>query len=100
MHDLLFRHQDALREKYLFKYAGMLGLDIGRFCWELKNRVYRERVRRDFRSGVMNGVYSTPTVFINGVRHSGALNVEVLLDVVNRLENGQEHALSGLELAV
>lgn len=100
MHDLLFRHQDALHEKYLFKYAGMLGLDIERFCWELKNRAYRERVRRDFRSGVRNGVYSTPTVFINGVRHSGAFNVEVLLDVVNRIDDGRKDRVTGVELAV
>ena len=84
MHDMLFQNQDALTENHLVKYAETLNLDLGRFCWELKNRVYRERVREDFRSGVMNGVYSTPSIFINGVRHNGMFDLEALCDVVTR----------------
>lgn len=84
MHDLLFQHQDALTEDHLLEYAGLLQLDLGRFCWELKNRVYRERVREDFRSGVLNLVFSTPSLFINGVLHNGAFDLETLLDAVRR----------------
>jgi protein-disulfide isomerase len=98
MHDLLFRRQDALRKKHLLRYAETLGLNRGRFCWELKNRVYRDRVRRDFRSGVINGVYSTPTVFINGVRHAGALTTEALLDAVNGV--GDPRKSPGVELVL
>jgi predicted DsbA family dithiol-disulfide isomerase len=95
MHDLLFRGQDALCKKHLLRYAEMLALDLRRFCWELKNRIYRDRVRQDFRSGVMNGVYSTPAVFINGVRYAGPLGLEALLDAVNRIGDPPKNRLLG-----
>lgn len=88
MHDMLFRHQDELRKRHLLKYAETLGLDLGQFCWELKHRVHRERVRQDFRNGVMNLVYTTPALFINGVRYFGGLNFEALLDAVSQVEDG------------
>jgi protein-disulfide isomerase len=84
MHDLLFQHQNALREKHLLGYATLLGLDMERFRCDLKTGVYRERVRRDFQSGVRNGVYATPCIFINGVRHNGAFDLNELLEVVSR----------------
>ncbi len=79
MHDLLFENQKALRTKDLWRYAQQLSLDAQRFREELKNRTYEERVRQDFRRGVANGVYGTPGLFINGVRHNGALDHDSLL---------------------
>ena len=74
MHDLLFENQAALRTKELHGYAQRLGLDAARFREELKNRTYEDRVREDFRRGVANGVYGTPGLFINGLRHNGAID--------------------------
>jgi formate-nitrite transporter family protein len=79
MHDLLFEHQNALRPKDLYKYAEQLGLDSKRFRSELKDRTYEDRVREDFRRGVANGVYGTPGLFINGIRHNGGLDLESIL---------------------
>jgi formate-nitrite transporter family protein len=84
MHNMLFQDQGALTENHLVKYAETLNLDLRRFCWGLKDRAYRERVREDFRSGVMNGVYSTPSIFIDSVRHSRTFDVETLCDAVTR----------------
>ncbi len=70
MHDLLFRNQSALKKKNLARYAEQLGLDKKRFNEELKHHVYAERVRKQFKLGVQNGVYSTPGLFVNGVRFS------------------------------
>ena len=85
MHDLLFEHQDALRTKDLYKYSEQLGLDTKRFRTELKERTYEERVREDFRRGVANGVYGTPGLFINGIRHNGGLDLESIL---GKLQDG------------
>lgn len=74
MHDLLFQHQTALATKNLKAYARELALDPDRFSHDLKNRVFEERVREDFRRGVSNGVYGTPGLFINGVRYDGPLD--------------------------
>jgi protein-disulfide isomerase len=78
MHDVLFQNQDALARKFLLTYADNLKLDINRFRTELKSQTYNERVRDDFRRGVQNGVYHTPGLFLNGVRHDGAWDRETL----------------------
>jgi protein-disulfide isomerase len=79
MHDLLFQHQTALGTKDLYRYAGQLALDAKRFRSELTGRTYEDRVREDFRRGVANGVYGTPALFINGVRHDGAWDLDSLI---------------------
>jgi protein-disulfide isomerase len=79
MHNLLFQNQNALETKDLLRYAQQLSLDMQRFRGELKNRTYAERVREDFRRGVANGVYGTPSLFINGVRHDGTTDRDSLL---------------------
>jgi protein-disulfide isomerase len=78
MHDLLFQHQAALATRDLYGYADQLALDAKRFRAELADRTYEDRVREDFRRGVANGVYGTPALFINGVRHDGEWDLESL----------------------
>jgi protein-disulfide isomerase len=78
MHDLLFRNQNALKYKSLLTYGESLSLNMDRFSRELKKEFYRERVREDFRRGVQNGVYGTPGLFLNGVRHDGAWDRDTL----------------------
>lgn len=84
MHDLLFQNQIALKRKDLLAYGERLGLDRDRFTREMKKRVYEERVREDFRRGVQNGVYKTPGLFLNGVRHDGAWDRETLLQTLTQ----------------
>jgi protein-disulfide isomerase len=79
MHDLLFEHQGALEQKHLTGYAQQLTLDRNTFGKALKDRTFEERVREDFRRGVANGVYGTPGLFVNGVRHDGALDAQSIL---------------------
>lgn len=84
MHDLLFQNQNALKRKSLLAYGESLGLDGNRFNRELKKRVYEDRVREDFRRGVQNGVYKTPGLFLNGVRHDGAWDRDTLLQTLTQ----------------
>ena len=84
MHDLLFRNQNALERKHLLTYAESLALDMDRFTAALKKQVYRQRVREDFRRGVENGVYGTPGLFLNDVRHAGAWDPDALLAYVSK----------------
>jgi protein-disulfide isomerase len=82
MHDLLFQNQNALKRKNLLTYGESLGLDARRLKNDLKKRVYEDRVREDFRRGVQNGVYKTPGLFLNGVRHDGAWDRDTLLQTL------------------
>lgn len=84
MHDLLYENQRTLDDRHLVRFAAELGLDGDRFARELREGVYRERVREDFMSGVRSGVNGTPTFFINGVRHDGPWDAESLLAGLER----------------
>jgi protein-disulfide isomerase len=79
MHDLLFRHQDALDEGDLLAYGAALGLNRARFVPEMAAKAYAARVREDFMGGVRAGVTGTPTFFVNGVRHDGPHDLRTLL---------------------
>ncbi len=70
MHTLLFENQSALGDKDLLRYAAQLELDTARFRRDLKDGAYSARVRENFRAGVQNGVFSTPGLFLNGVRQA------------------------------
>ena len=82
MHDLLYENQDALEPEDLVQYARALKLDLPRFVLEMREHVYAQRVREDFRSGVRSGVNGTPTFFINGVRHNGPFDLVSLLAAI------------------
>ena len=85
MHDLLYENQDALEPEDLVQYARALKLDVPRLVLEMREHLYAERVREDFRSGVRSGVNGTPTFFINGVRHNGPFDLESLLAAIEEV---------------
>jgi len=68
MHDLLFGDQGRLEDPHLWRRAERLELDLARFDVDRRSDEVRERVARDFRSGVRAGVVTTPTLFawVNG----------------------------------
>lgn len=82
MHDTLYENQNALTTDDLVAYAGQLGVSRETFTNELRRPTYAQRVREDFESGVRSGVNGTPTFYINGVRHNGSYEFEVLLDAI------------------
>jgi Na+/H+ antiporter NhaA len=82
MHDLLFKHQDALRPRDLISYAQELGLDVERFTDDLREHTGSARVAEDVDSADLSGVSGTPTFFINGRRHYGAYDIVALSQAV------------------
>ena len=82
MHDLLFRHQDALRPSDLIRYSGELGLDVERFRADLRAGAGAGRVAADVDSADLSGVSGTPSFFINGLRHHGAYDIATLTEAV------------------
>ena len=82
MHEHLLENQHALNDADLVAYATMLGLDTRQFAADLEGSASAEHVRRQFQSGVDSGVRSTPTFFINGVRHDDYWDAETLLTAI------------------
>ncbi|MGH7530316.1 MAG: DsbA family protein [Gemmatimonadales bacterium] len=79
MHDLLFRHPDALRDSDLVRYAVSLGLDPEWVAMALRVHLYAGRVQRHFLGGVESGVTGTPSFFINESRYDGVCDVPSLV---------------------
>jgi protein-disulfide isomerase len=78
MHELLFADQSRLEDPHLWDHARELKLDLERFDADRRGDDVRDRVRRDFQSGVRAGVVTTPTVFFDSEMHSGQLDAEAL----------------------
>jgi protein-disulfide isomerase len=85
MHDLLFRHQSALEDGDLRRYAVELELDVALFDSDRTGAAVLGRVGRDVESGMASGkVRGTPTLFIDGVVHRGGYDAATLLEALAR----------------
>jgi protein-disulfide isomerase len=83
MHDALFDDQGRLEDPHLWARAERLGLDLGRFDADRRDPAVVERIGADFRGGVRAGVPTTPTLFLDGVRHAGRPDAAVLERLAN-----------------
>jgi protein-disulfide isomerase len=83
MHGLLFHRQRALDDGDLQRYAGQIGLDVGRFDQDRFGVDVASRVRRDVESGTATGqVQGTPTLFIDGVVYRGSHDAASLMEAL------------------
>jgi protein-disulfide isomerase len=83
LHDVLFNKQQELQPDDLKRHAIELGLNAPAFNQCLDSSKYGERVRDGLAEGNQLGVNSTPTIFINGRRLSGAQPYEVFAAVID-----------------
>ncbi len=85
MHELLFHRQKALEDDDLRTYAGEIGLDLIRFEQDRSGEDVSAHIARDVASGESTGmVRGTPTLFIDGVLHSGGYDTTALLEALAR----------------
>jgi protein-disulfide isomerase len=77
MHDKLFADQQHEDRPTFEKYAGELGLDMGKFKAALDAQKGKEAIEADAAAGGKIGARGTPAFFINGKFLSGAQPFEV-----------------------
>jgi protein-disulfide isomerase len=63
MVDAIYADPGHVDDPHLWARAERLGLDLDRFEAERRSEQVRQRVRRDFESGIRAGVTATPAVF-------------------------------------
>jgi protein-disulfide isomerase len=80
MSELMFQRQQLLDRQHLVRYAASLGMEMPRFEADLDQDAHRDRIERDIASGVALGLWSTPTLFLNGVIIDG--DEESIIDAV------------------
>ena len=81
-HDSLFRGQDDIAVPALKQRAVDMGLDTGRFNECLDSGVKWVDAEHDIDDGVNAAVYSTPTMFINGLILEGSHPYQSIIEVV------------------
>ena len=64
--DSLFADRGRVDDPHLWERAERLGLDLDRFEADRRSTAARDRVQRDFESGIRAGVAETPTLFRDG----------------------------------
>jgi len=75
LHDLMFANPNGLSRKSILGWAGTLGIDMKKFEADLDSEAVKKTVARDLADGEKVGVEGTPTVFINGRRYNGELDL-------------------------
>jgi protein-disulfide isomerase len=78
MQHLLFTHQNALDRAALIGYAREVGLDVARFTRELDGGTWKKLADDEAAEGQKLGVLGTPSFFLDGKFHEGAMTNEQL----------------------
>jgi protein-disulfide isomerase len=78
MHDKLFANSDKLSAAKIAEIAKDAGLDMARFQADWKSGKFKAAVDKDIADGDKATVSGTPTIFINGKRYNGPLEMAVL----------------------
>jgi protein-disulfide isomerase len=83
MHDALFAHRTELSRTKILALAQAAGLDMKRFQADLDSPATRSTVGRDRDDGDRAGVEGTPTVFLNGRKYNGSLELPAIRTVID-----------------
>ena len=83
MHDELFTHQTALEDRNLSRYAKRIGLDLERFDHDMTEHSFLQQIDADYQRSLFDEhITGTPTLYLNGVRYTGATDFESLLHAI------------------
>jgi protein-disulfide isomerase len=83
MHEKMFANQKALTQPDLEKYAGEIGLNVGKFKAALEQGKFKTRVDEESKAASAAGARGTPAFFINGKLVSGAQPFENFKKVID-----------------
>jgi protein-disulfide isomerase len=84
MHDALFAHRRELSRPAILTLARTTGLDMQRFEADLDSAETRKTVARDMNDGDRAGVEGTPSVFVNGRKYNGSLDLPAMRTVIDQ----------------
>ena len=82
MHNAMFDHRD-LSKPNLIAMAKTAGLDVPRFEKDMESKEVRDAIAKDVEDGERANVEGTPTIFINGQRYNGAIQLQLLKPLID-----------------
>jgi protein-disulfide isomerase len=83
MHDKMFANQQAILRPDLEKYAGEIGLDVGKFKTALDTGAGKKKVQEDLAAAAQIGVQGTPNFYIDGINVQGAQPFDAFKKVID-----------------
>jgi protein-disulfide isomerase len=83
MHNALFAHRRDLSRPSILELAHTIGLDMKRFEVDLDSPETKKTVARDVEDGDKAGVEGTPTVFVNGRKYNGSLDLPAFRKIID-----------------
>ena len=95
MHDMLYESQDKWSEstnpmEHFLSYAKQLGLDTEKLKSEVESNKYSDVINQDLSDGNSASVNSTPTFYINNVKHNGSFDYNVLKSKIDSILSSDE----------
>jgi protein-disulfide isomerase len=83
MHDELFTHQAALEDRHLSRYAKRIGLNLERFTSDMTRNSFLREIEAEYERSLFDEhITGTPTIYLNGIRYTGATDLESLLQAI------------------
>ncbi len=82
MHYALFAHHDDLSLQSILHIADELKLDTARLRRDMESKEVRDSIDKDLAEGTQAGVEGTPTIFINGQRYNGRIELVSLRGII------------------
>ena len=82
LHDALFAGRTHLSRPAILAMAGSIGLDTRRFEQDWDSPAVKQAVAREQMEGEKAGVEATPTIFIDGRKYNGALDLDTIRPII------------------
>jgi protein-disulfide isomerase len=82
LHDAMFAGRAHLSRATILAMAGAIGLDTRRFQQDWDSAAVKQALAEDQAEGDKVGVEATPTVFIDGQKYNGALDLDVIRPII------------------
>src|SRR6185503_19265181 len=87
MHDELFTHQTSLEDRDLSRYARRIGIDLERFTHDLTANTFLKQIEANYERSLFDEhVTGTPTIYLNEIRYTGAMDLESLLLAIKQAD--------------
>jgi protein-disulfide isomerase len=83
MHDALFAHRRELSQPSILALARDAGLEMNRFDADLNSAETRKAIAKDLDDGDRAGVEGTPSIFINGRKYNGGLDLPAIRPILD-----------------
>lgn len=83
LHDKMYAEFRHLSRANILEWAQQLGLNPVRLQADMDSATMQAAIQRDMNDGISAGVQGTPTVFVNGKKYQGSLDVDAFRTVID-----------------